>query len=158
MQQDNASGFGGQNTFGGLQRGTFCCSSRWRAVTAVPGSQLTKAGSRGSPVASAPPDRQAASCYQRIMAPLPLVALLPSAPTIAAPQEIEMRGSCSEKIASPDFIPLPHKGLRSAFSFFSEQVALIQREKSSCQLSVAGCRLSVDERGALALVSWWLKE
>jgi len=36
-------------------------------------------------------------------------------------------GCCSEKMASPDFIPLGHKGLRPEISFFSEQVALIQR-------------------------------
>ena len=59
-------------------------------------------------------------------------------------------GCCSEKMASPDFIPLGHKDLRPPFSFFSEQVALLQREKGSCRLSVVGCRWKAGNRGRLA--------
>jgi hypothetical protein len=48
-------------------------------------------------------------------------------PTNAASLEIEMAGCRSEKTLPPDCIPLNHKDLRSEISFFSEQVALIQR-------------------------------
>jgi hypothetical protein len=39
--------------------------------------------------------------------------------------EIKMRGVCSEKTLPPDCIPLNHKDLRSPFSFFAEQLALL---------------------------------
>ena len=84
------------------------------------------------------------------MAPLPLVALLPRTPTIAASREIQKWGCRSEKTLPPDFIPLNRNDLRSEFSFFTEQVALVQREKSSCRLSVAGCRWRAGKRESLA--------
>ena len=79
-------------------------------------------------------------------APLPLVAPLPPTPTIAASREIQKWGCRSEKTLPPDFIPLSHKGLRPPFSFFPEQVALLQRAGAERQFSVPGSRFPVAGR------------
>ena len=122
-------------------RGGVLVKKKWRRISYVPAAQGVTA--RRIIFLSQTPDliegRASGDCTPWVAAQAGSSAASPRREGITAAHpaggrlavrkgRVKMRGVCSEKALPPDFIPLNHKDLRSPFSFFAEQLALVQRE------------------------------